>query len=55
MRDAFGIVAPRAVQWASFKEYGRPDARAILGGQPLRMQDDRLVFPETWLAYILRV
>ena len=39
-RDAFRVVAPSTVQGTPFKKNGRAYTRAVLSGQPLRVQDN---------------
>jgi hypothetical protein len=37
--NAFGIVAPLAMQRTAFEKDGRAQSRAILGGEALQVQD----------------
>ena len=42
--DALGIMAPLALQRTTFKKDGRTNAGAVLGREPLQMQDQRLFY-----------
>ena len=39
-RETFGISAPLAGQWATFKENHGPDAWSVVNGKPLNIGDD---------------
>ena len=41
---ALRVVAPTAMKRAAFEEYGGTDARAVFGGQSLRVQEKRPLF-----------